>query len=101
MPKFEMEEQTRETGSAFIERRRQRRIRMIVELTANLISSDATVSHREARSLVECARKAVIELYPGFCRRFDDVVMPHFERILQQRWPDEELRYAPTGETVN
>ena len=100
MPKFEME-QTLETRSAYVERRRLRRMRMIVELTANLISSDSTVSHREARCLVDCARKAVVELYPGFSRRFDDVVLPHLERILQQRWPDEELRYAHTGETVN
>src|SRR5438552_2315494 len=37
-----------EVRSAFVERRRLRRIRMIVELTHNLISSDVTVSHREA-----------------------------------------------------
>lgn len=100
MPKFETEHAL-ETPSAFVERRRQRRMRMIVELTANLIASDATVSHREARCLVECARKAIVEMYPGFSRRFDDVVLPHLERILQRRWPDEELRYAPTGEMVN
>ena len=34
-----------------------------VELTLNLISSDRTVSHREARCLVECARKAILELF--------------------------------------
>ena len=43
MPKFEYESHS-EPDSAFFERRRLRRVRMIVELTLNLISSDRTVS---------------------------------------------------------
>lgn len=88
MPKFEIEA-TPETRSAFFERRRLRRIRMIVELTHNLISTDLTVSHREARSLVNCARKAILDLYPGFEERYDRLVRPHFERVLHARWPNE------------
>jgi hypothetical protein len=67
-----------------------RRIRMIVELTHNLISSDMTVSHREARCLVECARKAILELHPVFVERYERVVRPHFERVLASRWPGEQ-----------
>jgi hypothetical protein len=76
--------------SAFFERRRLRRIRMIVELTHNLISSDRTVSHREARCLVNCARKAILDLHPGFEERYDRIVRPHFERVLLERWPGEQ-----------
>jgi hypothetical protein len=90
-----------EDHSAFFERRRLRRVRMIVELTLNLISSDRTVSHREARCLVECARKAVLDLFPGFEKRYENIVRPHFDRVLQQRWPDEELRYMSPHEMVN
>lgn len=100
MRKFETE-QTAEPQSAFYERRRLRRIRMIVELTLNLITSDMTVSHREARCLVDCARKAIIEIYPAFSGRYDRVISPHFERVLQQRWPAEELRFSHAGELVN
>ena len=100
MPKFETEP-VQESRSAFVERRRLRRIRMIVELTHNLISSDMTVSHREARCLVDCARKAVVELHPLFAERYDSVVRPHFERVLQERWPQEELHYSHVGEMVN
>lgn len=100
MPKFETEP-VPEPRSAFIERRRLRRIRMIVELTHNLISSDMTVSHREARCLVDCARKAILELHSGFESRYERVVRPHFERVLRERWPHEELHYAPVGEVVN
>jgi hypothetical protein len=100
MPKFEYES-TAEPSSAFFERRRIRRVRMIVELTLNLISSDRTVSHREARCLVECARKAIFELFPGFEDRYMRVVEPLFMRVLQQRWPEEELRFSSPYETVN
>lgn len=100
MPKFQSESQT-ETNSAFFERRRIRRVRMIVELTLNLISSDRTVSHREARCLVDCARKAIVELFPDFGDRYETIVRPHFERVLQQRWPNEELRFSDPRELVN
>jgi len=89
MPKFEIDA-VPEVRSAFFERRRLRRIRMIVELTTNLISSDLTVSNREARCLVNCARKAILELYPAFEERYHRIVWPHFERILHERWPLEE-----------
>lgn len=100
MPKSETEP-VQEHRSAFVERRRLRRIRMIVELTHNLISSDMTVSHREARCLVDCARKAILELHPGFQTRYERVVRPHFERVLQQRWPHEELRFTQVCDIVN
>ncbi|MEA2491233.1 MAG: hypothetical protein QOH21_3025 [Acidobacteriota bacterium] len=74
---------------------------MIVELTMNLISSDRTVSHREARCLVQCARKAILDQFPGFDQRFDRVVQPYFDLVLQQRWPDEELGYTNPLEPVN
>jgi hypothetical protein len=100
MPKFEYESQP-EQSSAFFERRRLRRVRMIVELTLNLISSDRTSSHREARCLVDCARKAIVELFPTFEARYERIVRPHFDRVLQQRWPQEELHYADPHEMVN
>jgi hypothetical protein len=100
MPKFEYESQS-EPNSAFFERRRLRRVRMIVELTLNLISSDRTSSHREARCLVDCARKAILELFPTFESRYERIVRPHFDRVLHQRWPEEELHYADPHEMVN
>lgn len=100
MPKFATETFP-DVRSAFVDRRRLRRIRMIVELTLNLISSDMTVSHREARCLVNCARKAVLDLHPKFVDRYESVIRPHFERVLQERWPEEELHHSHAGELVN
>src|ERR1043166_141669 len=79
-----------EVRSSFFERRRLRRIRMIVELTLNLIGTDTTVSHREARCLVRCARKAILDLHPAFEQRYERSVRPYFERLLAERWPHEQ-----------
>lgn len=73
---------------------------MIVELTLNLISSDATVSHREARCLVDCARRAIMELHPGFAARYQRIVQPHFQRVLRQRWPHEELIFSDENDAL-
>ncbi len=100
MPKSESEANT-VVRSAFIERRRLRRIRMIVELTHNLISSDMTVSHREAQCLVNCARKAILELHPEFHERYERIIRPHFERVLAQRWPRAASLEGFTSELVN
>lgn len=86
MPKFQSE-YTSESRAAFVERRKMRRIRMIVELTHNLISSDMTVTYREARCLVDCARKAILELHTDFADRYERIVRPHFDRVLASRWP--------------
>ena len=101
MSKPESQAAATEVRSAFVERRRLRRIRMIVELTHNLISTDATVSHREARCLVLCARKAILQLYPEFEERYERVIRPHFERVLAQRWPHEEPLNPTDCETIN
>src|SRR5437763_17084305 len=89
MGKFEINSAA-EVRSTFVERRRLRRIRMIVELTLNLIGTDTTVSHREARCLVRCARKAILDLHPGFELRYERSVRPYFERLLAERWPHEQ-----------
>ena len=88
-----------EVRSAFFERRRLRRIRMIVELTMNLIGGDETVTYREACCLIDCARKAILELHPSFEERYERVVRPHFERLLAERWPQADL-LRPTGDEL-
>ncbi len=73
------------------QRRRTRRVRMIVELTSNLIRSDQTVSAREARCLVNCARKAILELVPGYDMQYALLIAPIFDSILRKRWPNDHL----------
>src|SRR5436190_17282568 len=90
-----------EVRSGFFERRKLRRIRMIVELTHNLIGTDLTVSHREARCLVRCARKAILDLHPGFAQRYERIIRPHFERVLAERWPHEQALDDDCSDLVN
>ncbi len=97
---FEMDSAV-EVRSTFFERRKLRRIRMIVELTLNLIGTDATVSHREARCLVRCARKAILDLHPGFAQRYERSVRPYFERVLAERWPHEQALDDDCCDVVN
>lgn len=88
--------------SAFDERRRVRRLRMIVDLTANIIQNDHSMTFREARSLVECAQRAILELFPSYDRKYDILIRPHFERILRDRWPTEQpVEYSRVCELVN
>src|SRR5204862_7827849 len=90
-----------EVRSTFFERRRLRRIRMIVELTLNLIGTDTTVSHREARCLVRCARKAILDLHPSFAQRYERSIRPYFERVLAERWPHEQALDDDCCDVVN
>jgi len=85
----------------FFDRRRLRRIRMIVDLTSNLIRRDPSLSHRQARCLVNCARKAILELYPTYGVRFETLIKPHFDQVLCRRWPSEELASGCDDRLVN
>lgn len=88
--------------SVFEQRRRVRRVRMILDLTSSLISSDQSISYREARSLVACAERAISELLPSFHNKFSSFVRPRLERMIQERWPfaDEPTVYR-AQELVN
>lgn len=75
---------------------------MIVDLTSNIIQNDCSMTYREARSLVECAQRAIVELFPSYDRKYDILIRPHFERILRERWPMEEpVGYTLQCELVN
>ena len=74
---------------------------MIAGLTLHVVCGDDELSHREARCLIDCARKAILELHPGFEQRFERVISPHFQRALRQRWPMEEAMTSILGELVN
>lgn len=82
------------------ERRRLRRLRMIVELTSNLIRSDQTLTPQEARSLVNCARKAILELFPGYENKYEMLIAPRFDKVLVERWPGGHT-FQCTSELVN
>lgn len=79
------------TITLFEQRRRLRRVRMIVDLTSTLISRDASITYKEARRLVDCAERAIVELLPNYKMNFDANVRPSFDRIIRERWPFDAL----------
>jgi hypothetical protein len=87
--------------SLFEQRRKLRRVRMIVDITSALISRDASMTYREARSLVDCAEKAIVELLPTYRLNFDLNVRPTFDRIIRERWPFETVTHYAGRELVN
>lgn len=90
------------TTSLFERRRRARRARMIVELTAKIIRCDESMTYREARSLVICARKAILELLPQYEEQFESKVLPQFDQIIGRRWPlEHQSSFQPVSELVN
>lgn len=99
-----MSELTEFNGSvSFFERRRRvRRVRMIVDLTLEMIRRDASITYREATSLVACARKAIVELMPQYEPEFEESVRPRLEKLIRRRWPLEDVDRRPlTSELIN
>lgn len=80
--------------SFFERRRRVRRVRMIVDLTADLIRKDDSVTFREATSLVACARKSILDLLPNYEEQFESVIRPRLDRLIRRRWPLEHAGEA-------
>lgn len=75
---------------------------MIVDLTANLIRSDESMTYREATSLVVCARKAILDLMPQRADEFERVIRPRLERLIRRRWPVEPVEsFSVASELVN
>lgn len=90
--------------SLFERRRRVRRVRMIIDLTSNIIRCDESMTYREATSLVSCARKAILDLLPQYESQFERVVRPRLEHLITSRWPsggESAPAFSPAHELVN
>ncbi len=68
------------------EKKKIRRLRVLVDLTTSVLYQDAALTLEEAHQLVEGAEKAILKMFPDKQQTFDIVLRPRFERILQERW---------------
>ncbi len=68
------------------EQRRIRKLRMLVDLTAQMISEDENITLCEALRLVEAARNAAARLFPDNHTTFDLVIRPRLDRIVLERF---------------
>jgi hypothetical protein len=65
------------------EQRRLRRLRMIVDLTANVLAQQR-MSRKEAETLVAAAKQRALKLFPDKEGVYDLVIAPRFARLMDE-----------------
>jgi hypothetical protein len=65
------------------EDRRARQLRMIVDLTSNVIMQGG-IDRKEAAALVAATRRRALELFPGKEDTFDLILAPRFARLIRE-----------------
>jgi hypothetical protein len=65
------------------ERRRLRQLKMVVDLTANVLAQ-GRMPRPEAEALVAAARKRVLELFPDKAETYELILAPRFARLLDE-----------------
>jgi len=68
------------------EERRLRQLRLVVDITAQILAEDRHLTLCEALRLIEAARTTAGRLFPGRQDTFDLVVRPRLERIVLERF---------------
>jgi hypothetical protein len=65
------------------ERRRARRVRLIVDFTCAMIAQ-GRLARGEAEQLIETARVRILELFPGREQTYEIIYAPRFRRFLNE-----------------
>lgn len=68
------------------EEERLRRLRLLVDVTAQVLSEDEKLTFCEALRLVEAARTAAFRLFPDKNDTFELVIRPRLDRIVLERF---------------
>jgi len=68
------------------EQHRIRRLRLLVDVTAQILADDDTLQLCEALRLVDAARQAALRLFPDKQDTFEIVIRPRLERIVMDRF---------------
>jgi hypothetical protein len=68
------------------EQHRIRRLRLLVDVTAQILAEDDTLQLCEALRLVDAARQAAVRLFPDKQDTFELVIRPRLERIVMDRF---------------
>jgi hypothetical protein len=68
------------------EQRRIRQLRLLVDVTAQVIAEDQNLTLCEALRLVDAAHQAARRLFPDNDTTFDLVIRPRLDRLLLERF---------------
>lgn len=85
-------------GALREEQRRMRYLRVLVDLTAQIIKQSRP-SRREAERLVGATRRHILRLFPGKEQTYDIIYRPRFERLIREFacGSDTDADSAPSG----
>ena len=68
------------------ERRRLRRLQILVSMVMSVIAQDPAMTIEEAAELVANTRRAALALFPGKELAFDLIYKPRLERLIRERF---------------
>ena len=68
------------------ERKKLRRLRLLVDLTTSILYQDRNLTLEEARQMIRTTEKSILRMFPDKQETFDIVLLPRFQRILRERW---------------
>ncbi|MFI5166563.1 MAG: hypothetical protein ACHQQS_08095 [Thermoanaerobaculales bacterium] len=68
------------------EEHRVRRLRLLVDVTAQVLAEDDKLTLCEALRLIEAARTASLRMFPDKGDTFELVIRPRLERIVLERF---------------
>jgi hypothetical protein len=68
------------------EAHRLRRLRLLVDVTAQMLAEDNLLTFCEGLRLIEAARTAALRLFPDKQETFDLIIRPRLERIVSERF---------------
>ena len=72
-------------GAIDEEARRYRRLQFLMDLTMSTIAQSA-MAYDEALELIESARHAALNLFPGKDETFEMIYMSRFRRLLAEKY---------------
>lgn len=68
------------------ERRRMRRLQIMVNMVMSVIAQDQTLTIDQASELVADTRRAALAMFPGKELAFDLIYRPRLQRLMRERF---------------
>lgn len=68
------------------ERRRLRRLQMMMDMVTSVISQDSTLTVDEAAELVADSKKAALAMFPGKELAYNLIYRPRLQRLMRERY---------------
>jgi hypothetical protein len=68
------------------ERRRLRRLQILINMVMSVIAQDSAMTVEEAAEMVADARRAALAMFPGKELAFDLIYKPRLERVMRERF---------------